>query len=76
MREAIEKLIKALVDAPESIEVSERIDRSATIFEIRVAESDMGKVIGREGRTIRSLRSLVHAASLKQGRRFSLEIVE
>ncbi len=76
MREAIEKLVKTLVDAPESVEVNEKNDRSTTIFEVRVAENDMGKLIGREGRTARSLRSLVHAASIKQGRRFSLEIVE
>lgn len=76
MREAIEKLVKTLVDAPEAVEVNEKNDRSTTIFEVRVAENDMGKLIGREGRTARSLRSLVHAASVKQGRRLSLDIVE
>jgi predicted RNA-binding protein YlqC (UPF0109 family) len=76
MREAIEKLVKSLVDAPEAVEVNERNDRSATVFEVRVAENDMGKLIGREGRTVRSLRSLVHAVSLKRERRYMLEIIE
>ncbi|MEP6923560.1 MAG: KH domain-containing protein [Pyrinomonadaceae bacterium] len=76
MREAIEKLVKSIVDDAEAVEVIERGDRSATVLQIRVAGGDMGKVIGREGRTIKALRSLLHAASLKQGRRIALEIVE
>ncbi|HZH33627.1 MAG TPA: KH domain-containing protein [Pyrinomonadaceae bacterium] len=76
MREAVEKLIKELVAEPDAVEVREKSDRSSVIFEVSVAEGDMGKLIGREGRTIRALRSLLHAASQKQGRRFGLEIVE
>ena len=76
MREAIEKLVKAIVDDPDAVEVIERGDQSSVVLQIRVAGSDMGKVIGREGRTIKALRSLLHAASLKQKRRIALEIVE
>lgn len=76
MREAIEKLVKSIVDDAEAVEISERGDHLATILQIRVAAADMGKVIGREGRTIKALRALTHAASLKHGRRIVLEIAE
>ncbi len=76
MREAIEKLVKAIVDDPDAVEVTERGDNLAIVLQVRVAGSDMGKVIGREGRTIKALRSILHAASLKQKRRIALEIVE
>jgi predicted RNA-binding protein YlqC (UPF0109 family) len=76
MREAVEKLVKSIVDDVDAVEISEREDHTAIILQIRVASSDMGKVIGREGRTIKALRSLVHAASLKRGRRIALEIAE
>lgn len=78
MKEAVEMLVKRLVDDPESVDVREEVgrDRSTVIIEVRVAPPDMGKIIGRQGRTVRALRSLLHAASVKQGRRFVLEIVE
>jgi len=76
MRDTIELVIKALVDEPEAVEVRE-IDRNGTTrLEIRVAQSDMGKIIGKQGRTVRALRSLVYAAGLKQHRRFVLDVVE
>lgn len=76
MRETIELIVKALVDDVEAVDVRE-IDRNGTArIEVRVAPSDMGKVIGRQGRTVRALRSLVYAAGLKQHRRFVLEIIE
>ena len=76
MREAVEMIVKALVDDTGAVDVRE-IDRNgATLIEIRVAPEDMGKVIGRQGRTVRSLRSLAHAVGLKRRRRFVLEIVE
>ena len=76
MREAVEMIVKGLVDDTEAVDVRE-IDRNGvTLIEIRVASEDMGKVIGRQGRTIRSLRSLAHAAGLKRKHRFVLEIVE
>lgn len=76
MREAVENLFKSLVDDCEAVEVGERTERASTVFSVRVAASDMGKVIGREGRTIKAIRSLLHAASQKQEHRFVLEIVE
>lgn len=70
-------IIKALVDEREAVDVRE-IERNETtvIIEVRVAESDMGKLIGRQGRTVRALRTLLHAASVKHNRRFILDIVE
>jgi predicted RNA-binding protein YlqC (UPF0109 family) len=76
MRETIEMIVKALVDDTEAVEVREVERRDALLIEVRVAEADMGKLIGRQGRTVRALRSLLHAASVKQNRRYILEIVE
>ena len=76
MRETVELIIKALVDDVEAVDVREVPRAGSTLIEIRVAPSDMGKVIGRQGRTIRALRSLSHAVSTKRNHRFVLEIVE
>jgi predicted RNA-binding protein YlqC (UPF0109 family) len=76
MRETVEMIVKALVDDTEAVEVREVERKDALVIEIRVAQSDMGKLIGRQGRTVRALRSLVHAASIKQNRRYVLDIVE
>jgi uncharacterized protein len=76
MKETVEMIVKALVDDAEHVDVRE-IDRNGTtIIEIRVAQDDMGKIIGKQGRTVRALRSLAHAVGLKKKRRFVLEIVE
>ena len=76
MRETVEMIVKGLVDDVEAVDVRE-IDRNgATLIEIRVAPEDMGKVIGRQGRTVRAMRSLAHAVGLKKKHRFVLEIVE
>ena len=76
MRETVELIVKALVDDVEAVDVREVPRAGSTMIEIRVAPSDMGKVIGRQGRTIRALRSLSHAVSTKRNHRFVLEIVE
>jgi predicted RNA-binding protein YlqC (UPF0109 family) len=76
MKEAIEKIINALVDDKEAVEVSEETSDRATVIRLRVAASDMGRIIGREGRTIKAIRSLLFAAGQKQGKRFVLDIVE
>ena len=76
MRETVEMIVKALVDETEAVEVREVERKDALLIEVRVAETDMGKLIGRQGRTVRALRSLLHAASIKQNRRYILEIVE
>jgi uncharacterized protein len=76
MKEAVEKLIKALVDETDAVEVTETPRDSAIVISVRVAGSDMGRLIGREGRTIKALRSILYAASQKHGKRFILDIVE
>ena len=69
-------IVKALVDDVEAVEVRE-VERKGTLcIEVRVAEGDMGKLIGRQGRTVRALRSLLHAASIKQNRRYLLDVIE
>lgn len=76
MRETIELAVKALVDDPSGVDVRE-VDRNGTVrIEVRVAQPDMGKVIGKQGRTVRALRSLVYAAGVKQHRRYVLDVVE
>jgi hypothetical protein len=77
MRETIEMIVRELVDDVDAVEVRE-VERSnsSILIEVRVAESDMGKLIGRQGKTVRALRSLLHVAGLKQRRRYLLEIVE
>lgn len=76
MLSTIELIIKAIVDQKEEASVKEIARDRATVFEVRVAGDDMGKLIGRQGRTIRALRSLAHAASVKHGRRFVIEPIE
>lgn len=76
MREAVEMVVKSLVDDVDAVDVREVDQQGQTLIEVRVAPSDMGKIIGRQGRTIRALRSLAYAASLKHKHRFVLEIVE
>ncbi|HEX8176660.1 MAG TPA: KH domain-containing protein [Pyrinomonadaceae bacterium] len=77
MRETVEMLVKALVDDEAGVDVRE-VDRGGqtTMIEVRVSAEDMGKIIGRQGRTVRALRALLHAASMKGKRRYILEIVE
>ncbi len=78
MKETIEMLVRALVDDADAVEVREETgrDQKSVIVEVRVAPDDMGKLIGRQGRTVRALRSLLYAVSVKRGRRYILEIVE
>lgn len=72
MKPLIEQIVRALVDAPDEVSVRENGD----LLELRVAPSDLGRVIGRQGRTARSLRAILAAASSKTNRRWSLEILE
>ena len=76
MRDAVEMVVKALVDDVDAVEVREVDQQGGTLIEVRVAQTDMGKIIGRQGRTIRALRSLAHAVSAKKKHRFMVEIVE
>lgn len=77
MRDAVELIVRELVSNADAVDVREASrGESKVVIEVRVAPDDMGKLIGRQGKTVRALRSLLHAASLKQGRRYTLEIVE
>src|SRR5213593_3876052 len=76
MRGTIEMVVKALVDDADAVDVREIERNGTTRIEVRVAQPDMGKVIGKQGRTVRALRSLVYAAGVKQHRRFVLDVVE
>jgi uncharacterized protein len=75
MRELVEIIAKALVDNPEEVVVTERTEGRNTIIELHVASSDMGKVIGKQGRIARAIRSVVKAASTKDNARVDVEIV-
>ncbi len=76
MKEAVERIIKSLVGEPDSVEVSENADGKNVRIEVRVADSDMGRVIGREGRTVKAIRSILFIAGQKQNKRFQLDLVE
>lgn len=72
----VEDIARALVDTPTGVVVNEISGEHATVFELRVAATDLGKVIGKQGRTARSIRTLLGAVGTKLNRRFSLEILE
>ena len=72
----VEEIAKALDDTPNGVVVNEVAGEHATVFELRVAQGDLGKVIGKQGRTARSIRTLLGAVGTKMNRRFSLEILE
>ena len=76
MRTAIEMAVKALVDDVDAVDVREVDHQGSTLIEVRVAPGDMGKIIGRQGRTVNALRSLAHAGGVKTRQRYILEIVE
>jgi predicted RNA-binding protein YlqC (UPF0109 family) len=76
VRDLVQEIAKALVDIPDQVTVNEVQGEQATILELRVAPSDLGKVIGKQGRTARSIRTLLGAIGMKLNRRFSLEILE
>lgn len=76
MKELVEFIVKSLVDNPDQVNVQEIVEPSATIYELKVDSSDMGRVIGKGGRVINSIRALVQVAAARQGKRVSLEIVE
>ncbi|MBT8371883.1 MAG: KH domain-containing protein [Desulfobacterales bacterium] len=76
MKDLIERIACALVDKPEEVMVTALEGSQATVLELKVAKEDIGKIIGKQGRTARSLRTILSAASAKQQRRVVLEIVE
>lgn len=76
MKQLVEDIAKALVDIPGEVAVKEVEGEQVTVLELKVAPSDLGKVIGKQGRTARSIRTLLGAAGMKLNRRFTLEILE
>ena len=76
MKELVEFIVKSLVDQPDKVQVQEVQSGGSTIFELRVAQADMGRVIGKGGRIINSIRRLVQVAASNQGNRVSLELIE
>ena len=75
MKEIVEVIAKALVDRPEAVEVSEKEDERQTRIELHVAEDDMGKVIGKQGRIAKAMRTLVKAAATREEKKVTVEIV-
>ena len=76
MKEIIEYIAKLLVDNPDDVEVTEITGEQTSVIELRVAKDDLGKVIGKQGRTARAMRTILGAASTKLKRRSVLEIIE
>jgi predicted RNA-binding protein YlqC (UPF0109 family) len=76
MRELVESIAQALVDSPEQVSVTEVEGEQTTVLELRVAQPDLGKVIGKQGRTARAIRTILGAAGMKLRKRFVLEILE
>lgn len=76
VRTLVEQIAKALVDTPDQVSVEASEDHEGTVLELRVAPGDLGKVIGKQGRTARSIRTILSAAGMKLHKRFTLEILE
>jgi uncharacterized protein len=76
MKELVEFIVKSLVDNPDEVRVNAFEDRSQTTLELSVAADDMGRVIGKNGRVINSIRSLVQVSAAKEGKRVNLEVLE
>lgn len=76
LKELTECIVKALVDHPEKVEVKEIGGEKSIIFELKVGDGELGKVIGKEGRTAKAIRTIISSAAMKQGKRTVIEIVE
>ena len=76
MKELLTYLIQNLVDHPEEVSVTERASGSETVFEVRVTDGDMGKVIGRQGRIIKEVRVLMKAVAQRKGKKVSVEVLD
>jgi predicted RNA-binding protein YlqC (UPF0109 family) len=76
MKELVSFIVESLVEYPEEVQVVEVQGRNSTVIELAVADSDMGRIIGKGGRVINSIRALVNVLAVKQGKRVSLELLE
>lgn len=75
MKDLVEYIARSVVDNPDSVQVTETTGEKTLILELRVAESDMGKVIGKEGRVAEAMRTLLKVAAARQGKRAVLQII-
>lgn len=76
MKELVEVIAKSLVDDPDSVVVTEREEKKAIVLELRVADSDMGKVIGKQGRIAKAIRAVVKAAAAKEDKKVIVDIMD
>ena len=76
MQALVEYIAKALVDNPDKVEVKEIVGERTLIYEVHVGEGDLGKIIGKEGRTAKAIRAIIAAAGMKVGKRAQVEIIE
>ena len=76
MKELLTYIIQSLVENPDEVSVTERKAEGETVFEVRVAEGDMGKVIGRQGRIVKEIRVLMKAVAQRKGKKVSVEIMD
>lgn len=76
MKELVELIAKSLVENPDEVVVSENETERETVFQIKVAEDDIGRIIGKQGRIIKAIRTVTKAAAIKAGARIQVEIVE
>ncbi len=76
MKTLIEAMVKSLVDKPDEVEVNEVEGEKTTVFEVKVSSGDLGKIIGKQGKTARAMRTILGAAGTKLGKRCMLEILE
>lgn len=76
MKELVEVIAKSLVDCPDEVTVTETEDEKSIVLELRVAQSDMGKVIGKQGRIAKAIRSVVKAAASKENKKVTVEIMQ
>ncbi len=76
MKELLTYIAQSLVDNPDEVSVTERESEAETVFEVRVADGDMGKIIGRQGRIVKEIRILMRAVAQRQGKKVSVEIMD
>ena len=75
MKELLTYIVQNLVDNPDQVTVTERVDGGETVFEVRVADGDMGKVIGKQGRIAKAMRTVVKAAATRENKKVTVEII-
>ena len=76
MKDLLTYIVRSLVDKPDEVSVAERENNGETIFEVRVADGDMGKVIGRQGRVVKEIRVLMKAVAQRKGKKVSVEVLD